>query len=143
MTPGHTVMSVMLVVFTLSASAAAWGEQLGRLFLTPERRGALERQRQFNVQAAQTLEGSNVSLDGVVVRSSGRNTVWVNQRPQTERDLGTGVTTAVSPRNPARAIVTPGDEAPATLRVGESINRGTRERTDSLAGGRISVNPKR
>jgi hypothetical protein len=126
----------------LIASAPAAGEPLGRLFLTPERRVALERQRQLNIQAAQTLEGSSVTLDGVVVRSSGRNTVWVNQHPQTEHALGTGVTTSIAPGNPARAIVAPGDETPASLKVGESINRATREKTDNLGGGRVSVKQK-
>lgn len=131
------------VVLLMSIPGTVTSEPLGRLFLTPERRAVLERQRQLNIQAAQTLEGSTMSLDGIVVRSSGRNTVWINQRPQTEHALGTGVTTVVAPRNPDRAVLTPGEETPASLKVGEAINRGTREKTDNLAGGRVAVNPKR
>jgi hypothetical protein len=125
----------------LAAAGSAWAEPLGRLFLTPERRAALERQRQLNIQEVQTIEGSTVTVDGVVTRSSGRSTVWVNQRPQNENTLGTGVTTIVSPRNPGRVTVTPGEESPASLKVGESINRGTREKTDALGDGHITVKP--
>jgi hypothetical protein len=139
MTLRRDVMSIPLMLVLFCVSAVAWGEPLGRLFLTPERRAALERQRQLNIQAARTLEGSSVSLDGIVVRSSGRNTVWVNQRPQVEHAVGTGVTTAVTPNNPARAVVAPGEEVPVALKVGESLNRATREKTDKLGGGQISV----
>jgi len=125
----------------LAASCSAWAEPLGRLFMTPERRAVLERQRQLNIQEVQTIEGSTVTVDGVVTRSSGRSTVWVNQRPQNENTLGTGVTTHVSPANPGRVTIAPGEEAPASLKVGESINRGTREKTDALGDGRITVKP--
>ncbi|HZV54699.1 MAG TPA: hypothetical protein VFF82_07150 [Rhodocyclaceae bacterium] len=117
----------------------AWAEPLGRLFLTPERRAALERQRQLNVQEIQAIEGSVVSLDGVVTRSSGKSTVWVNQRPQNENTRGTGVATTVSPMIPGRAVLIPGEESPVSLKVGESINRGTGEKADGLGGGRVAV----
>ena len=48
------------------AANAADAPELGRLFFTPDRRIALERQRTFNVQEAQTLQGTTMSLDGVV-----------------------------------------------------------------------------
>jgi hypothetical protein len=121
------------------ASLAADNEPLGRLFLTPERRAVLERQRQLNIEAPQAMEGAVVSLDGIVSRSSGKHTVWINQRPQNDNSAGTGVTAAVSPANPARAVVSAGDEPPAALKVGESINRDTRERDNGLGGGRIAV----
>lgn len=127
----------------LATAGSTWAAPLGRLFMTPERRAILERQRQLNIQEVQTIEGSTVTVDGVVTRSSGRSTVWVNQRPQNENSLGTGVTTHVSPTNPGRVTVAPGEDAPASLKVGESINRGTREKTDALGDGRITVKPAR
>jgi hypothetical protein len=127
----------------LATASSAWAAPLGRLFMTPERRAILERQRQLNIQEVQTIEGSSVTLDGVVSRSSGRSTVWVNQRPQNENAIGTGVTAVVSRKEPGRVIITPGEETPAALKVGESINRGTREKTDALGDGRIAVKPAR
>lgn len=124
----------------LPGTAAA--EQLGRLFLTPERRAVLERQRQTNVQEqaqAQALEGATMSLDGVIVRSSGKNTVWVNGRPQNENATGTGVQAGVTAREPGHATLVTGEEAPTALRVGESINRATREKTDVVSPGAVTV----
>jgi hypothetical protein len=134
---GALALSVAATV--LVTAGHAWAEPLGKLFFTPERRAALERQRQLNIQETRTLEGSSVSLDGIVTRSSGKTTVWVNQRPQNENSSGTGVTTAVSPTDPTHAVVTPGEEPSASLKVGESINRATREKADALGGGRVTV----
>jgi len=86
-----------------------------------------------------TLEGATVSLDGIVRRSSGKTTVWVNRQPLQDNAGASGVTVAVSPRDPGRAVVTPGDEAPTTLQVGQSLNRATRETSDGLGGGRVAV----
>ena len=157
-------MRALLIGLTLLAGGPLHAEPLGRLFLTPERRAMLERQRQQNVQTAQTLEGTVMSLDGVVTRSSGKTTVWINQHAQHENTVGTGVTAAVATRTPGRVVLTPTDEAPtgvtaavatrtpgrgvltptdetpAPLRVGEAINRGTLERADGLNGGRVTVN---
>lgn len=133
------ILSLLLPSLLLTTADTSWAEPLGRLFLTPERRAMLERQRQSNIQETQALEGAALSLDGVVMRSSGRNTVWVNQRPQTEHALGTGVTAVIAPKSHGRVVLTPVGEAPAALRVGESLNRGTREKTDNLGGGRIAV----
>ena len=41
--------------------------------------------------------------------------------------------------NPARATVVAGEESPATLKVGEAINRATRETSSGVGEGRISV----
>jgi hypothetical protein len=131
----------MAAILLLATAGSSWAEPLGRLFLTPERRAVLERQRQLNIQEVQTIEGATVTLDGVVTRSSGRSTVWVNQRPQHENTLGTGVATHVSPVNPSRVTVAPGDEAPTSLRVGQTINRGTGEKSDAIGNGRITVKP--
>lgn len=126
----------------LATAGNAWAEPLGRLFLTPERRAVLERQRQLNIQEVRTIEGSVVRLNGIVTRSSGKSTVWVNQRPQNENAIGTGVTHAVSPRSPGHAMLTPSEEAPISLKVGESINRGTGEKADGLGSGRVTVSRK-
>ena len=130
-------------VLLLTAVGSAGAEPLGRLFLTPERRATLERQRQLDIEEVQTIEGTTVTLDGVVTRSSGRSTVWVNQQPQNENALGTGVTAIVSRKNPGSVVLTPGDETSTPMKVGETINRGTREKTDALGDGSIAVKPAR
>jgi hypothetical protein len=116
---------------------------LGRLFLTPEWRDALERQRQLNIQQTRTLGGDSLRLDGVVVRSSGKSTVWINRQPQTERARDTGVSAAASHRQPGRAAVSSGAEPPVDLKVGVTLNQATREKSGGLAGGEIRVHPSR
>jgi hypothetical protein len=116
-------------------------DQLGRLFLTPERRAVLEQQRQFNIQEQQTLQGSTMSLDGIVVRSSGKQTVWINGRTQNDNSKDLGVTTRISPANPGNAGIEAGDGASTRLHVGQKINRATREISDGLEGGRVEVKP--
>lgn len=123
-------------------AVAVVAEPLGRLFFTPERRAALERQRQFNIQETQAFEGAVVSLDGLVLRSGGKHTAWVNQRPQDEAATASGVT--VRPGLiPGQATVVTGDENPAQLKVGESLNRATGEKASGLGDGRLAVPARR
>lgn len=129
------------------ASAISWAQEatsLGRLFFTPERREAMERQRTHNVQQAQALQGTTMSLDGVVYRSGGRSTVWINRHAQTESDSArTGVTAKISPKDPGRALIAPGEDTPANLKVGEAINRATGERNNRLGGGTVAIPAER
>jgi hypothetical protein len=114
--------------------------ELGRLFFTPDRRIALERQRTFNVQEAQTLQGTTMSLDGVVYRSSGKATVWINRQAQNESESArTGVSAVVSSKTPGSALLAPGEEKPAQLKVGEAVNRATGERNTRLGGGNVTI----
>lgn len=122
------------------ATRAIAAEPMGRLFLAPEQRAALERQRQAKVpDGGQAVTASVVRLDGIVTRSGGKNTVWLNQRPQGEGNAGTGILATTSPGNSGRALVTADEEAPASLKVGEAIHRGGRGKIDGLGGGRITV----
>lgn len=119
-----------------SPANAAEPPELGRLFFTPERRIALERQRNFNVQEAQTLQGTTMSLDGVVYRSSGKATVWINRQAQNEGESArTGVSAVVSSKTPGSAVLAPGEEQSTQLKVGEAVNRATGERNTRLGGG--------
>lgn len=127
----------------LAEPAATTGPVLGRLFLSPEWRVALERQRQLNQQQARKIEGDAVRLDGVVTRSSGKSTVWINGKPQSESSSESGISAAVSPRQPGRAIVSAGAEPPVNLKVGVTLNQATGETSGGLANGEIRVRPAR
>lgn len=75
----------LFLIFCLwTANTALAEEPLGRLFFTPEERASLEfaRQghRQDNQAAIDTRQG--VTLEGIVKRSDGKATVWINGRPQ-------------------------------------------------------------
>lgn len=132
-------LPICLACQAVAVPAAEPAPALGRLFMTPERRATLERQRQLNVQETRSFEGGSMRLDGVVVRSSGKNTVWINNQPQAENQRDTGVTVVASPRHPDRATLVAGTEPPADLKVGATLDRATRETVDGLAGGEIRV----
>lgn len=145
---GVTVSALMrlspaLMLALLSAYAQA--EPLGRLFFTPERRAALERQRQLNIQekTQETVEVASVHLNGVVRRGGNQATVWVNGRPQQVDNANTGILVKPSSKELDRVGIRVGDEAPSSLRVGETLNRATQETTDGLAGGQLQVHRDR
>ncbi len=130
----------LLALAVLGPARAADSKELGRLFFTPEKRATLDRQRTLNIQEAQTLQGTIMSLDGVVYRSSGKSTVWINQQAQVEGDSSrTGVSAVVSPKTPGSAVLAPGEETPAQVKVGETINRATGKRDTRLGGGSVAV----
>lgn len=132
------MLALMILVSGAPPVCAAEPTNLGRLFFTPERRLALERQRTHHVQQAQALQGTTMSLDGVVYRSSGKSTVWINQHAQNENDAKrTGVSAKLSPRDPGHALIAPGEDTPANLKVGEAVNRATGERNTRLGGGQV------
>ncbi|MCL5061527.1 MAG: hypothetical protein M1449_14385 [Candidatus Thermoplasmatota archaeon] len=70
----------------LCGSGFAASDSPGRLFYTPAQRAQLEAARARNVtqvrQADPALAPPPVRFDGMVVRSDGSGTSWVNGRPQ-------------------------------------------------------------
>jgi hypothetical protein len=79
----------LLLLFTLGtggASLAAAPADPGRLFYTPAQRAQLEAARVRNVtqdrQAEAALAPPPERFDGVVIRSDGASTHWVNGQPQ-------------------------------------------------------------
>jgi hypothetical protein len=132
---------VSAAVLLACGGALAQESSIGRLFFTPDRRAALDGQRQFDVQQARVLEGDKLSVDGVVKRSSGKSTVWINGVAHHDRTVASEVQPRISDHNPGSIVLQAGDGPPASLRVGQSINRTTREQTDGLNGGTVSVRP--
>ncbi len=134
--------AALFVCVLLVDCRPAFAEPLGRLFFTPERRAALDRQRQMNVidYQSQALESLNLSVNGVVTGSSGKVTTWVNGMPQQDASL-TGVRVEPDRKSPGKTTVLVGEEAPTSIKVGETVNRATREVANPLGSGTISVKP--
>ncbi|MDZ5634915.1 hypothetical protein [Janthinobacterium sp. GMG1] len=86
------ILGALLAGAALTAQAQAQAQQLGRLFLSPQQRAQLDAQRYGPpppdpVMAAPPPPpppAPPVELNGVVQRSSGRSTVWLNQEAQNE-----------------------------------------------------------
>lgn len=129
--------AVLLCVNVLAPNAYA-DDTLGRLFFTPEHRRALDRQRELNIGEA-PAEDPTLTINGIVTRSSGRRTAWINGIARSEREMS-GATSATPVRNnPARIIVESGELSGARLRVGETVRRDNGEISDLLQGGQIVV----
>lgn len=125
-----------------TSGAHAEVQALGRLFFTPERRAVFDRQRHLNVEQARVVEGGKLTLDGVVQRSSGKTTVWINGVPHDDHASSAEVQSRIDRHDPSRVTLKAGDEVPSSLKVGESINRATGERQDGLDGGYVGARPE-
>ncbi len=84
--------TLSLILLTLCCGAA-WAQSppIGRQFFSPEERAQLDAQRATGGAPVQPAEAAPpppppppVTLNGVVKRSSGKSTVWLNQTPQND-----------------------------------------------------------
>ncbi|MBS1227880.1 MAG: hypothetical protein H6R17_1157 [Proteobacteria bacterium] len=124
----------MALIGALGAPACA--QELGRLFFTPEQRQALDRRRQLNIQERQDVEDPTLTINGVVTRSSGKRTVWINGVAQSEVPSGATVITA-DRRDPGQVLIESAGAPAVKARVGDTINRNSGEATGLLGGGSI------
>ena len=132
------LLGTLLWVSTFCPLAQADSE-LGRLFFTPERRQALDRQRELNIQETQVIpEDPMLTINGIVTRSSGKQTTWINGVAQNENDAR-GITITTNRKTPGKVIVQPNDRPPRKANVGDTINRNTGETSDLLGDGQIGI----
>ncbi len=131
-------LSIALALCTTAMPARAAG--LGRLFFTPEQRASLERQRGHTLREIRGAAVSTLSLGGVVRRSGGKSTVWING--VAHREGGSAIRIDLASQDYSAAAIKVDGGNPIRLRVGESVERATRERQDALAGGSIAVDGK-
>ena len=136
------ILSALAIAISLSAPVIA-EEALGRLFFTPERRQQLDHQRQFNLQEQREIaEDPTLTINGVVTRSSGKRTVWINGVAHDGRETGQGdqgVWVTPDRARPGKIIVQPEGSTAANANVGDTVNRSTGEATGLLQGGWINI----
>lgn len=120
-----------LVVVLLCASTAAVANPLAdlqTLFYTPAQRQDMSRSR-LGPEGAQG--GATSHLNGVVHRAAGKGTVWINNQPHREGSAPVGPIRGVDALVEGRQ-----------LRVGESLDKASGERTDVLVPGALRVQSK-
>lgn len=140
--PRIALAALLCILGTLAGLCppAQADEELGRLFFTPERRQTLDRQRQLNIQETQEIPADpTLTINGVVTRSSGKRTVWINGVAQNENEKPSGVAVTPNGREPGKVVVHAGDAPAAKAKVGDTVNRNTGESADLLGGGHIDV----
>jgi hypothetical protein len=126
----------LLLAASFPAPAAA--QELGRLFFTPEQREALDRQRESRLPERQEAEEDPpLTVDGVVMRSDGRRTIWINGVARDGEDA------PVAPLGVPGRIVVHTRDGSAEAGVGDTVDRSTGETLDLLGGGRIRLGTAR
>lgn len=126
----------------LSGTSAIAEDSLGRLFSSPERRELLDRQRLLNTLESQVVaEDPQIMVNGQVRRSSGKRTTWINGQAQNDDDARTGVIARPAGHGHERVIIESGDDPKTSVKIGETLNRGTQETRNPLGDGKILVRP--
>lgn len=109
-------MQRLVIIFAAASisisGAAASAEPIGRLFTTPIERAQLDKVRRFGDQAVSDLSptpaatqeppADHLTLQGIVTRSSGKTTTWINQTTNDEHDSTKSV---IVLQRPSRAPV--------------------------------------
>ncbi|MDP2751017.1 MAG: hypothetical protein Q8O31_00185 [Rhodocyclaceae bacterium] len=95
-------------------------ERLGRLFFTPEERATIDRPP-VEKHPSRKRSKKAVHFDGLVVRSSGHHTAWINGTPWYDGELPEGMMIDLPPENPGQATLNV--EGKSSRRIGESRRR--------------------
>ena len=115
----------------------------GRLFFSAERRQALDQQRRTKQFQETVVEGDTLTLNGVVRRSSGKWTLWINGSPVTEKDSSSVGAAPVAGEVGQGRLQAGGESAgSSTLIVGNGIDRSTGVGTSLLGNGAIRVHSR-
>jgi len=137
-------VGVSLLLFATSLQAA--DVTFGRLFLTPAQRAALEEARRKNIRADELAAAKaskpkrppvrDVVVSGVVKRSDGESTVWVNGQP-VDGTSDAGLKVRVTSGRAGVIIYDPDKGRTLRLKVGQSADITTgrvRESYEPRAG---------
>jgi len=108
-----------LAMAAMAATHPASAEPLGRLFFTPEQRATLESLRLAPAAATTAATTDRITVNGLVQRSGGPTTVWINGVPQTVPPQS--IVPAGKTRTPAVQVPVPGEPGRIRLKVGQSI----------------------
>jgi hypothetical protein len=115
----------------LIADPVAAAEPLGRLFFTPAQRSSLDVARSQNTRVTVDTESTNeqaapapevLTYGGMVRRSDGKTTVWINNRALHEKETvgGTSIINRPRPDGSIRLQI-PQSNRSVDLKVGQSV----------------------
>ncbi len=116
-------------ILLMASAGTAASAELGRLFFTPAQRATLDSARKQNIrvnvgneeeQAQAAPVPQSMSVNGVVRRSDGKNTVWLNNRAVTNQQP-TGVNVSTNKRNNRVKLTVPESGRSVDLKVGQTI----------------------
>ncbi|MCW5574676.1 MAG: hypothetical protein KIT13_01155 [Burkholderiales bacterium] len=142
-------MRAMLAILLMAVLPAAHAAELaGRLFFTPEQRAQLDQLRRQKMVASQVSEQplpETVSYNGIIRRSDGKTTIWMNNQPMSAAELRSGqsVTGTVS-RDGRIVLQNPqsGSGARLELKVGQSATLLSGKVDESFSSQRAPASAK-
>jgi len=119
-------LTVLLTsVFLLGHTACAGAEPLGRLFFSPDERARLDQMRNGNASdnapAGQQPPIEQITLNGLVRRSSGKTTTWINHLPQNENETPQGVAVRGQAAKPSAFLLLPSGKQ-VQLKAGQTFD---------------------
>lgn len=120
--------SAMLCLLASLPTIAMATQPLGRLFYTPEQRARMDvaRQQERSVRiedeeaTAPAPPPANIILNGVITRSDGKTTVWINNKPQSPEQAGQGV--GIQGKGGQVNVTMPDAHRSVRLKVGQSLD---------------------
>lgn len=114
--PATCLLLPLIIGLNLPGAAQAQDADagLGRLFHSSQQRSILDELRRRNAQINPEQQAESISLQGIVRRSDGASTVWINGRAHHDR-----APVAALGQRSARVFV--GDGKTRELKVGEEI----------------------
>lgn len=118
----------LALVAAAGPATTARAENLGRLFFAPEQRTELDARRRARVPdkpaAAAETPAPTLRVHGLVQRSDGHQTVWIDGQPSNPGEARVSVVTRG--RMPGRLAVTlEGRPEPIEIEVGATLERDT------------------
>jgi hypothetical protein len=116
--PASTMRGAAATALILAAAGAPAAEPLGRVFFTPEQRATLEALRLAPASATTTTD--RIKVNGIIQRSGGPTTVWINGVPQAVSPAA--VTPAGKSGSPTVNVAVPGRDEHIQLKVGQSVD---------------------
>lgn len=122
----RALVSLLLMTMSLGCVSAQAADALGRLFFTPAQRASLDAANRLKTtgRTSPAKRGpAEITLNGVVVRSDGESTVWVNGQPAGRGAAANVIATPSADPSAARVSV-PGS-ASRELRVGQQLDTRT------------------
>ncbi len=126
------LLLVSIATPQLGATAAENGERLGTLFYSPVERLEITHAR-GDLESSEAEAPTRLQLDGLVKRGGGKSTAWLNGKPVAE-----GLPVAQQPAPVINKAGVAIDGKP--LRIGESLNLTTGERSDFIPQGTFTAN---
>jgi hypothetical protein len=114
---------LLMIALLPGHALCAGAEPLGRLFFSPDERAMLDRMRQKS--GGSTLSAADrVTLNGLVRRSSGKTTAWINQLPQHENETSQGVVVQQGQTSKPSAVLLLPSGKKVNLKAGQTFDAG-------------------